>query len=143
MHVDCLDRIGPVQTDVVDGDRVFDVLEGPRAHVLHDVTNLAGDVFVNRTADADAPGLGQGLETRRQVDTIAVNVVVLEYDLAQIHADAKQHSALVRRIGLAFDHAGLNGDGAIDGIDDTGKLNKNTIAHQLHDAALVLVNPWD
>jgi len=29
----------------------------------------------------------------------------------------------------------LNIDGALDGLDDTGKLGQKTIAHQLHDAA--------
>ena len=45
---------------------------------------------------------------------------------------------LVGQVGLAPNHGLLNFDGALDGLNDAGKLGQEPVAHELHDASLAL-----
>src|SRR5215467_8295810 len=42
------------------------------------------DVVPHRTADADAAGLGEALETRRDIDTVAQQIAAAHEDVAEI-----------------------------------------------------------
>ena len=48
----------------------------------------------------------------------------------------------IRLASLPLGHALLNRDRAFHGVDGARELNQGTVAHQLHDAAVVLGDQW-
>ena len=62
-------------------DLLADVVEGD----IH----LAADLPMGVVGDAHAARLGDPLETRRDIDAVAENIVVVEDDVADMDADAK------------------------------------------------------
>ena len=89
--------------------------------------------------DADAARLGQRLQPRGDVDAVAVDVVALDDDVAEIDADAEDDAlGPPAAPALRRGHRLLDRDGALDGVDDAGELDQHAVAHQLDDAAAML-----
>lgn len=57
------------------------------AHRLKGEPNLVPDVIANGPRDADPARLREGLEPRCDVDAIAIDVVLVEDDVAEIDPD--------------------------------------------------------
>src|SRR5262245_50732846 len=95
-------------------------------------------MIVGRAGDDDAAGLGQLLETRRDVHAIAEKVAFVGDHVAKIDADAQADALVLGNRRFALRHALLRGDGAGHGIDDAAELAQRSIAHELDDAATVL-----
>ena len=87
------DGFGPQR---IDPHRPGDVLDALLAHVLERVRQPVADLVAHRAGDADAAGLGQRLQPRRDIDAVAEDVVVLGDDVAEIDADAKPACAAPR-----------------------------------------------
>src|SRR5262249_51122466 len=82
--------------------------------------------------------LRNALQARRDVDAIPHQVAVAFLDdVAEMDADAKFDAPLGRHSGVALDHRVLNLDAAPNGVDDTAKFHKDSIAGALHDASVV------
>ena len=64
---------------------------------------LVADVVAHAARDADAAGLRQRLQPRRDVDAVAEDVAVLDHHVADIDADAERHALVVgqRLVGAA------------------------------------------
>jgi hypothetical protein len=75
---------------------------------------------------------------RRHIYAIAKNVVTIDDYIANIDADSELDAFLRRDIGVAFNHAALNVDGATHRVDDTSKLDEHAVAGGLDNAAAVL-----
>ena len=88
--------------------------------------------------DHDAAGLGQALQPRRDVDAVAVNVVALDDDVAEVDADPELGCAGPRPDRHCAGHVSLDLDRALHGVDYAGELDQRAIAHQLDDASVVL-----
>ena len=86
----------------------------------------------------DAAWIGERLQPGRHVDAVAVDVVVVADDVADIDADAKFDAPVRRHIGVALDHAALNVDGAAHGVDDADEFHQHAVAGRLDDTAAVL-----
>jgi hypothetical protein len=89
-------------------------------------------------AHADAAGLGEGLEARRDVHAVAEDVVALVDDVADVDADAQDDPAVVRDADVAQRHAALEVDREPHRVDDARELEQQAVAHRLDDAAVVL-----
>src|ERR1700683_1481307 len=76
-----------------------DVLDADLAAVLEMNVNAVADAFVDDRGDANAAGLGEGLEPRGNVDAVAVNVLAFDNDVAKVDADA-QHDRRRRAVRL-------------------------------------------
>jgi hypothetical protein len=72
-----------------DADRSVDVLDTDVAAVLEVNVDPVADAFVDDRGDANPAGLGERLEPRGDVDAVAVDVVALDNDIAEIDADAQ------------------------------------------------------
>src|SRR5438270_766792 len=106
---------------------------------------FAPDLFhLNRTAL-----IGEGRVTgddeqptdaaeRRDVDAVAMDVAVLDNDVARIDPDAEFDAPVFRRGGIPRPHPALHGNGAGDRLDDARKFDQEAVAGRLDDAALVL-----
>ena len=99
---------------------------------------LVADMVVHRPRHADAAGLGQGFEPRRDVDPVAVDVVVVDDDVAEIDADAELQPPLRLDVGVALGHPALHLDSKAHRVDDAGELDQHAVAGGLDDAAAVL-----
>jgi len=88
--------------------------------------------------DADAAGLRQCLQPRRDIDAVAVNVTAIGDDIAKIDPDPKRDSFVLGFHGSAVDHRPLDLDGAADSVDDTGEFHQHAVTGRLDDAPVML-----
>ena len=97
----------------------------------------AADAFVDDRGDADSAGLGKRLQPRGHVDAVAVDVVALDDDVAEVDADAERDSRprILRGRRIALDEKR-----AVDRIDDAGEFDQRAVADQFDDAAAMLGN---
>lgn len=95
-----------------DTDRLIDILEVLFPHVLEDGLDLAPRMAAYVFGDEDAARLGHLFEARGDVHAIAVDVVTLDDDVAEIDADTQPYLAVFVRQGL------LDCNRALDCIHD-------------------------
>jgi hypothetical protein len=112
------------------------------AHIVIGNFGLASDLAVSVIGDANAAGVRDPFETSRDVDAVAEDVVVIDDDVADMHADAKFNSLAFRHIDVAVFHAALNLDGAAYRVDGAGKFHQHPIAGGSDDAAAMLGDFW-
>ena len=122
----------------MDADRAGDVLDALRPHVLEAEIELVAHLVAHDAADIDPAGVGQRLDARGDVDAVAVDVVAVDDDVADIDADAEFAAPILRHLGVALAHAALDIDGAAHCIDDAGEFDEETVPGRLYDAAAVL-----
>src|SRR5215468_1385816 len=121
----------------MDRHRPGDVLDLVFAHVLERKMQLVAHLIAHDAADADAPGLRQGFETRRDVDAVAIDVFVINDDIANVQANPKLNTPLWRNLHIALGHLPLDIDSTAYGVDDTGKLDKYAVTRRLNNAPAV------
>ncbi len=126
---------GAFRSDTVDPHRSGDVLDLLLAEVIEDKGQPVADVIVNRVGHKHGTGLGQGLNARRDVDAVAIEIVALDDHIAEIDADAQFDAAVRRDAGVPLGHRLLHRDRAAHRIDDAGKLYQQAVAGGLDDAA--------
>ena len=80
-----------------DADRPVDILDPDLAAILKANVDPIADAFVDDRGNADAAGLGQRFQPRGNVDAIAVDVVALNDDIAEIDADPQHDFRLAQR----------------------------------------------
>ena len=123
---------------MIDGDRVLDVLELLRAAVDEaDVRQLAADLVIDLGRDADRARARDRFETGRDVDAVAVEIVALDDDVADIDADAELQGPGIR-LRVARGDGPLALDGAEHRRDRAGELGDDRVARRAEDAAMVL-----
>ena len=93
-------------------------------------------VIERRAGDANTAWLRHRLQTRGDVDAVAIDVVALDDDVAEIDADAKPDLPRFGGALIAIGHPALDHGSTLDGIDDAGELDERTVAHELDDAAM-------
>ncbi len=113
-------------------DRPLDVLDAHLATVGEGDRDPVAEALIDDRGDADAARLGQRLQPRGDVDAVAINVVAVDDDVAEIDADPEGDA---RPGGRQVVHGALDGHGALDRIDDRGELDQRAVADQLDDAS--------
>jgi hypothetical protein len=111
-------------------DRARDVLHCLLAAPLDLDRHLAAHLVGGRARDVDAAGLGQGLDAGGDIDAVAVYVVAIDDDVADIDADAEFDPMVGRCAGVALADLALDLYGAGHGIDGAGELDEGAVAHQ-------------
>src|SRR5262249_36613072 len=74
----------------------------------------------------------------RYVDAVAVDVVALDDDVAEVDADAETDQPVVRHALVAHGHLALDVGRALHGIDDAAEFDQRAVAHQLDHAPAML-----
>jgi len=82
----------------------------------------------------------QSLQPRGYVDTIAVDVVLLDDHVTEVDADPKRDALVLGRFLVPVDHTALDLDRAAYRVDDTGELRQKPVAGVLDDPAVMLGN---
>jgi hypothetical protein len=77
---------------------------------------------------------------RRHVHAVAIDIVTLDDDVAQIDPDAKIDPPVGGYVLVSAGHALQNRHGALHRADDTGELHQGAVTHELHDAPFVRGN---
>ena len=110
------------------------------AQVLRPQRQLALDLLVDGGRDADAAGLGDQFQARRDVDRIAHQVVAAFHDVAEIDADAQDE--LIVRSGLVVGraHRFLDFQGGADRFDRAREFRQEPVAGQLEDASAMMLH---
>jgi hypothetical protein len=119
----------------IDADRLSDVLESSRAEIDDGKVKSSLHLTIGVLGETDRAGVGDALDSRRDVDPVAHQVAVrLLDDVAQMNSDPELDTALGLQASVARDHAALYLDRAAHGIDNAAKLNETTIAGAFDDA---------
>ena len=87
---------------------------------------------------ADAADLCKLLDARGDVHAIAIDIAVLEDDVAEVDADAELDAPVGRHVGIAPPHAVLDLDGGAHSVSYAVELDQQAVASGLDDAAIVL-----
>jgi hypothetical protein len=118
--------------------RPGDVFHAVFAHIGEANRKLFGHVFAHRSADTGLAWLGKALKPRRHINAIAKYVISLHNHIANIDANAKANAPAFINVCIATLHSLLHHDGAAHRVNDRRELDKESIAHGLNDASLVL-----
>src|SRR5207249_3239801 len=110
------------------------------ARIVERKRQSAADLVAHGARAADPAGLGETLQSRRDVDAVAENVVALGDDIAKVDADAELDAAVGIKPGIAVDHPALDLGGAAHRVDDAGEFGEEPIAGGLDDAPLMLAD---
>ena len=121
--------------DAVDADRTRDVLDGLLAHVLEAKTELIAHLIVHDARNQDPAGIGQRFQPGRHIYAITEDVIPVDYDVADVEADAEFDALVRRNTGIALDHTALNVDGAAHGIDHADEFHQHSVTGRLDDPA--------
>ena len=119
-------------------DRLGDVLDPVLAHRLEGSASFALIWLWTLRETQIPPGSASAFEAGGDVHAVAVDVVILDDDVAEVDADAERDAPVLGQLSLALGDAVLDRDRAFDGIDDARELDQGAVAHQLDDAAAVL-----
>ncbi len=93
---------------------------------------------MHHSRDAEAAGLSERLQPRRNVHPIAEDVLPLGNHVAEVHPNAESDALVFGRFGIALSHPALDLDRAAHGIDNARELRQQAVAGILHDPASVL-----
>jgi hypothetical protein len=87
-----------------------------------------------------APGIGELLKPCRDNYSLAQSIIALDDDLTQIDAYTGVDPLVLWDIGIALGKATLEGNSALHRIHDAGELREWSIAGELEDATVVLLD---
>jgi hypothetical protein len=73
-------------------------------------------------------------------DTIAMDLAVLDNDVAEVHSHPECDPFFLRCPGIAFDHASLPRNRAGDGLDYPREVDQNAVPGRLDDAPAMFAN---
>ncbi len=88
--------------------------------------------------DADAAGVGQGLQPGGDVHPVAVYPVALLDHVPEVDPDAEPHAAVLGKLGVAGLKLLLHRHGALHGVHHAGELGQQVVPGRVHHPAAVL-----
>ncbi len=132
--------IAPLDIQRIASHRLVDALDLLFTHEVEPDRDLLVRQVMHGAGDDDATRLGQLLQPCRDVHAIAVDVLTVQHDVAEVHADAKLQGSgrqrVLRRDGF------LDVDGAAHGFNDRCKLGNHCIAPGIYLTTLMLVEQF-
>src|SRR5260370_14261389 len=91
-----------------------DVFDPLCTEVLIVQRQLTFDLRMNGVRDADAAGLGETFQSRRNVDAVTEDLRALHHHCADVHPDAKVHAPIRWQANVSSLEGGLALDRALD-----------------------------
>jgi hypothetical protein len=128
---------GDRRRDPEDADRPGDVLDLLLAHVLEGQVELVPHLVADLARDAKPAGFCKRFEPSRDVHAIAVDVVAVDDDVADVDANPEDDPPVLRDTGIPSHHAVLNCHSAGDRIHHTWKLDEDAVSGGLHHSAVM------
>jgi hypothetical protein len=87
---------------------------------------------------ADATWLGNSFKTRRDIDAVAEDIVLIDDDVADVNADAEFDSGILRYAAVLCGHVALDFHCATRGVYDAGEFHQQTVAGRFDDPSAML-----
>ena len=103
--------------NVIDPDRVDDVFELPRAAIDEQEIEFAPNLGVDFVGNAYAARLGDRFQPGADIDTLSVEVLAIDDDVAEIQPDAEFHFLSITEMRVALAEQFLELGGAQHGLD--------------------------
>ena len=100
------------------------------------------DLAIGVAGDANATRIRQTLQSGSNIHSIAVYVIVLNNDVAEVHSYPKLNASFVLDVLVPFRHALLKFNRVFYGFDNTGKFQKLAVASRLDDPSAELFSLW-
>jgi hypothetical protein len=127
-----------VDPDAIDADGLGDVLQPLLAARFERERDLLPDLIDDRHRYADTTALGDLLQSRRNIDRVAMAILALDDHIADMDANPEVDSSLRGLAVIASSHATLDRRGALDRIDHAAELDQQPVARQLENAAMMI-----
>src|SRR4051794_2504299 len=121
-----------IKDDIEDANRLVDVLELVITAIFESEIESIANLITHRARNHDPAGLRNALQTRGHIHAAAVDVSVLDDDVAEVYAHAEL------QVTLPLAKAALHFRSARDRIHHARKLSQKSIAGQLHNPAAML-----
>ncbi len=93
---------------------------------------------MNPTGNADTSWLCNVLQPRRNVYAVPVDVVLFNNHVALVDAHSEFNTLVLGNMGVSLSHGALDIDGTLNGIEDRGELDKESIAGRFDNTPGVL-----
>ncbi len=90
--------------------------------------------------NADFGGSGERLQPGRNVDPVTEKIIAVDNDIAQVDADAEEHSAMLGYVAIAIIDVLLNGNSAAHRLHGATKLGDYAVASTSEDPAMMAGN---
>jgi hypothetical protein len=84
--------------------------------------------------NADAAGLGQGLQPCGNIDRVTEQITAPDHDIAEMDADAEQHPPFGPQILVLFGDCRLDDERARERFGNARKLREHRVAGSVGDA---------
>ena len=88
------------------------------------------------------PGSAKDFKPSCYVDTIAVDIIALDDNVANVDADAKDDPPNFWLRGIAFAHSRLNCYRTFQSVYHAGELDQRPVTHKLDGTATVFSDFW-
>src|ERR1700676_915974 len=98
----------PVKTYAIGSDVLSDVLKALLTQILESEIEFLAYLFTHLAGNADASRLGNTFEPSRNVHAIAVNVVAVADDVAEVDANTKLDPVIGLSYGVSLNHSLLH-----------------------------------
>jgi hypothetical protein len=121
-------------------DRLGDILDPLLAKIGERNRQFVADMVAYHGRDANLGGFGQGFETGSDVHAVAKQVVAVNYNVADMHADAEAHLLAASAAGIIHHDRVLYRHSARDGINRAGEIGHYTVARGVENAAAMSRN---
>ena len=124
--------------DLIGAYRFGDILDRLFSQKLVPERKLGFDVLEGGFGNADPAGVRQGFQPRRDVHPVTVDAVRLFDHIPEVDPDAKPHSPVLWKFGVAGLDLLLHRHSALDRIHDAGKLGQDIVPGRSHHSPAVL-----
>ena len=128
----------PVGRRPLDAEGLYrppDVLQRKTAEILEARLYPARYRVPHVARNHDAPGRRRALEPNGDVHAIAVQLAVVDNEVAEVEADAEHDGGIGRLIAIGVEHCLLDPDGGTQRLDRTGEFDHRAVAGQLDQPA--------
>src|SRR5271166_3638636 len=124
--------------------RVGDVLQVLLAKAVEPNGKLVVDLIIDRAGYQDSPRFGQLLQSRGDIDAVAIDIIALHHHVAQMDPDAESHPSRLRQPAVVGGELLLRLDRALHGLDNAGELGNDGVAPGVDDAPIMALSasPW-
>jgi hypothetical protein len=131
----------PVDRDSVHTDRARDVFHELLAYIIEPQRQSVANLFVDDSRDEDLTGLGETFQSRRDVDTVSINIAILDDNIGEIYADTKLDPLSAWNLSIELGHLALYLKSTMHGVDNAGEFDKHAIAGSLDNSSSVFGDP--
>jgi hypothetical protein len=94
-------------------------------------------MIADRARCADPAGFGQSLQSGGHVHPVAVDIIALDDDVADIDSDPEYDALFLWYARVPLRHPTLDRDGTRGGLNDARELDQDTVTSRLDDPTFV------